>query len=83
MIEIVDFFKIMADETRLRILMLLAQSDLFVCQIMGVLNLPQSKVSKHLAKLRDLKLVSIEKKEKYVLYKLDIGDELFKKMIKK
>ncbi len=70
MYKLTDVFKILADETRLRIIMLLAQSDLCVCEMCGVLDLPQPKVSKHLSKLRDVGLVIDERKEKFVYYKL-------------
>jgi ArsR family transcriptional regulator len=72
--KLTDVFKILADETRLRILILLAQSDLCVCEMCGVLDLPQPKVSKHLSKLRDVGLVIDERKEKFVYYKLAKGN---------
>lgn len=44
----------MADETRLRILSLLLESgELCVCDLMAVLQLPQSTVSRHLSYLRN------------------------------
>ena len=47
-------FKSVADETRLRILLLLACHDeLCVCDLMAALDLPQSTVSRHLAYLKN------------------------------
>jgi ArsR family transcriptional regulator len=46
-------FKALSDETRLRILCLLLDGELCVCDIMGVLQLPQSTVSRHLAYLKN------------------------------
>ena len=46
-------FKALSDETRLRILALLSQRELCVCDLMAVLDLPQSTVSRHLAYLRN------------------------------
>ena len=47
-------FKSVADETRLRILMLLAEhNELCVCDLMVSLELPQSTVSRHLAYLKN------------------------------
>ena len=46
-------FKALADETRLRILSLLRQGELCVCDLMAVLQLPQSTISRHLAVLRN------------------------------
>ncbi|MFU0832798.1 MAG: hypothetical protein ACFWUC_07655 [Oscillospiraceae bacterium] len=53
-----EFFKRASDETRLRIMVLLAQKELAVCEICGILKLSQPKVSKHLAKLRDMGFVT-------------------------
>lgn len=78
---LIDFFKIASDETRLRIIILLAQEDLYVCQISGILNLSQPKVSKHLSKLRDMKFVVDERKEKYILYSLKLEDNAIKSLI--
>lgn len=47
-------FKSVADETRLRILLLLTEHDeLCVCDLMAALDLPQSTVSRHLAYLKN------------------------------
>lgn len=76
-----EFFKIVSDETRLRIIVLLSQEDLYVCQICGILNLSQPKVSKHLSKLRDLNYVVDRRKEKFILYSLNLKDEVIKNLI--
>lgn len=68
--QLVSVFKILSDETRLRIIILLAQQELCVCQLSGILNVSQPKVSKNLARLRDTNLVNDERKEKFVFYKL-------------
>lgn len=77
---LIDFFKLAADETRLRIMTLLAQGDLCICQLCGILELSQPKVSKHLAKLRDMRFVKDTRKDKFVIYSLIIQDESVKKM---
>ena len=46
-------FKALADDTRLRILALLLEGELCVCEIIAALELPQSTVSRHLAYLRN------------------------------
>ena len=71
MTNFTQIFKILSDDTRLRLLALLKQSDLCVCEISGILKVPQPKVSKNLAKLRDLNLVEDNRKEKYVYYSLN------------
>jgi len=50
-------FRALADETRLRILNLLCRRELCVCQIVEILGMGQSKVSRHLAYLRNAGLV--------------------------
>ena len=45
-------FRAFSDRTRLRILHLLLPGELCVCHIVGVLDLPQPKISRHLAYLR-------------------------------
>lgn len=71
-----EIFKALSDETRLRILLLLADQQLCVCQLSGVLQLNQPKVSKNLAKLRDLGLVLDERREKFVYYSLNPQEPL-------
>ncbi len=46
-------FKALSDETRLRILCLLLDGELCVCDLMAVLQLPQSTVSRHLSYLKN------------------------------
>ncbi|MDN5464841.1 MAG: metalloregulator ArsR/SmtB family transcription factor [Lactococcus lactis] len=55
--EIEKLFKALSDRTRVRVLLLLSQKKLCVCQLQKILKLPQSKLSKHLGKLWDLNLV--------------------------
>lgn len=50
-------FKALAHQTRLRILCLLLDGEVCVCQIMAVLGLPQSTASRHLAILKNAGLV--------------------------
>lgn len=49
----VQRFKALGDETRLRILALLMRGELCVCDLMAVLELPQSTVSRHLSYLKN------------------------------
>ncbi len=68
--QLVNIFKLLSDETRLRILVLLYQQDLCVCQLSGILDVSQPKISKGLSKLRDMNLVLDKRKEKFVFYSL-------------
>lgn len=80
--QLTNFFKVLSDETRLRVVSLLAQEELCVCEICGILELSQPKVSKHLAKLRDKGFVIDERKEQFIYYSLKIEDELLVNLIK-
>lgn len=65
-----NIYKLLSDETRLRMMLLLYQEELCVCQLAGILDVPQPRISKHLSKLRDLNLVKDERKDKFVYYNL-------------
>jgi ArsR family transcriptional regulator len=65
-------FKGCADETRLRLLNLLAEkSEVCVCDLVEVLGISQPKVSRHLAYLRRAGLVRDRKDGLWVYYRLD------------
>ena len=80
--KLTNYFKLLSDETRLRIIILLYHNEFCVCQLTGITGLSQPNVSKHLAKLRDLELVKDERKEKYTFYSLNIENKLFENIIK-
>ncbi len=64
-------FKAFADETRLRILHLLTEKEeLCVCDIVDILGMGQSKVSRHLAYLRNAGLVMDRKDGLWSYYSL-------------
>lgn len=80
--KLTDFFKMLSDETRLRILVLLYHKKLCVCEICGVMEETQPKISKHLAKLRDMGFVKDERKEQFIYYYLNFDNKLFEGIIK-
>lgn len=65
---LVEFLKMLDDPTRLKILRLLLEHELCVCQLVELLKLPQPTVSQHLAKLRMMRLVSERKSAQWVYY---------------
>ncbi len=74
-------FKALADETRLRILALLLEGELCVCEIMAALELPQSTVSRHLAYLRNSGWVLDRRQGVWMYYRLnDIDNPTVKTM---
>ena len=80
--QLTDFFKLLSDETRLRIMILLAREELCVCELCGILELSQPKVSKHLAKIRDKGMVKDSRKEQFVYYSLNIENETIAELIR-
>lgn len=63
-----QLFKALSDETRLRILALLGTGELCVCDLVAVLELPQSTVSRHLAYLRNAGLVADRRQGVWMYY---------------
>lgn len=80
--QLTDFFKILSDETRLRILVLLFHQEYCVCELCGILGESQPKVSKHLTKLRDLGLVKDIRREQFIYYSLTL-EPLFQEILGK
>lgn len=65
--------KAVADPTRVRILKMLQGGELCVCQLIAVLALSPSTVSKHLFLLKSAGLVNDRKEKKWVHYSLESG----------
>jgi len=74
--KLLSMFKLLSDETRLRILISLYHRELCVCQLQGVLEESQPKISKHLAKLRDMGFVKDERQEQFINYYLSDNEML-------
>lgn len=68
----VKMFKALGDETRMRMLNLMRHGELCVCDIMEVLQLPQSTISRHLAHLRNTGWVSARRRGKWIYYRLKV-----------
>lgn len=68
---LVELFRLLADPTRLRILVLLYHRELCVCEISDILNISQPKISRHIAKLRTTGLVNLSRHAQWVFYQLN------------
>lgn len=69
-----EFFKMMADEIRLRSLLQIArQVELCVCELVVALDEPQPKISRHLAKMRNHGLLSTRRKDQWIFYSIAEG----------
>jgi len=69
--ELVNIFKALSDSNRLRILKMLENRPLCVCEITAVLKLAPSTISKHLSILRQANLILDEKDGKWVNYRIN------------
>lgn len=67
--ELQKIFKTLSDPTRLRILSLLERETLVVQELMEILGMAQSRVSRHLAILREAGLVEDRRDGTYVSYR--------------
>ena len=63
-------FKALADETRLRIVALLAHGELCVCHLEAALGLPQPTASRHLSVLRNAGVVDTRREGSWIYYRL-------------
>lgn len=68
-------FKALADPTRLRILNLLMESPLCVCDLGSVLLLPQPLISRHLAYLKNAELIEDHRQGMRVRYSISVNDK--------
>lgn len=69
--ELSDFFKVMGDGTRIRLLWALEESEMCVNDLAVLLDMTKSAVSHQLKILRTAKLVKAEKRGKNVYYALN------------
>jgi ArsR family transcriptional regulator len=68
--DAVKTLKALADPTRLRILRLLLQRDLCVCELVFILGMDQSRVSHQLRILRDAELAEDIREGRWIIYRI-------------
>lgn len=79
-----DLIKAAADATRLGILVLLAeQEEVCVCDMAGALDVPDFKISRHLAVLRKSGLVSYRREGVWMYYRLACGEGPVEQAVRK
>jgi len=69
-VDLIQIYQCFCDATRLRIIHLLAHGPLCVCHFQEILELPQTKVSQHLAYLRKHGLVDCTRHGTWMIYSL-------------
>lgn len=68
--DLAELFKIFGDTTRIKILYVLAENELCVCDIAAVLGMNQSAISHQLRILKQSRLVKFRREGKSVIYSL-------------
>ena len=69
--DLIEIFKALGDENRIRIFNLLIRGELCVCEIETVLDITQSNASRHLNKLKTSGIITSEKKSQWVYYRIN------------
>ena len=69
--DLAELFKVFGDTTRIRILYVLFESEMCVCDIAELLNMTQSAISHQLRILKQARLVRSRREGKTVFYALD------------
>ena len=72
--DLMAVLKALADENRVRVLMALGPRELCVCQIVELLGLAPSTVSKHMTILKQARLVDSRKEGRWMFYRLAEDD---------
>ncbi len=70
LMDIADFYKALADSTRIKIINALEKSELCVCDISALLNMTKSAISHQLQNLKEMRLIKGRKSGKEVIYSL-------------
>jgi len=70
LLDLAEFFKVFGDSTRIKILYVLSQSEMCVCDIATLLQMGQSAISHQLRVLKQMRLVNFRRDGKTVFYSL-------------
>ena len=69
--KIIKFLKCISDPTRFKILRLIAEDTLCVCELTEILNRTQPCISQHISKFKELNLVNEKKDKQWSYYSLN------------
>ena len=68
--NVVRIFKALSDPTRLRVMLLLRQRELCVCELMFILGMEQSRISHHMRILRDAGIAEDVRDGRWIIYRV-------------
>ncbi|HSQ34516.1 MAG TPA: metalloregulator ArsR/SmtB family transcription factor [Candidatus Binatia bacterium] len=74
MSDLVTIFKALADDTRVRVLKLLGNGELCVCELAHALNMEQPRLSFHLRILKEAGIILDRRQERWIVYRLNDAD---------
>jgi ArsR family transcriptional regulator len=75
--DLIEVLKALSHENRIRIISLLKQQELCVCELENIMEVNQSNASRHLSKLKQTGLIKGEQRAQWVYYSLNT--DLFSK----
>lgn len=70
LLRLADLFKVFGDGTRIRILYVLLEAEVCVCDLAMLLGMTQSAISHQLRSLKDARLIKARREGKTVFYSL-------------
>lgn len=71
--NVITIFKALSDPTRLRIMLLLRQRELCVCELMFILGMEQSRISHHMRVLREAGIAEDIRDGRWIIYRVPGG----------
>jgi len=74
--KMAEYFKALSHPTRIKIIELVAEKERCVCEMMEILNLDQSHISRHLTILRNMEIVEDRREGNRVFYNLKDRESL-------
>ena len=78
--ELLSIFKALSDETRLKLLKILAKGEICVCDLVSVMDTSQPKISFHLNVLKEAGIIKDRKQGKWVHYSIS-GSDIFRRFL--
>ncbi len=73
--QFIRVMKALSDPNRVRVIKILGNKELCVCELQNLIGLAQSTVSKHLKVLEEAGLVDYHKEGSWIIYQLTKGEE--------
>lgn len=68
--RVIEYLKVLADPTRMKIIKFLLERDMYVCELVAVMDIAQPTVSQHLRRLKAIGLAEEKKEGQRVRYRL-------------